>query len=82
MICLPALEAGPKTLPLRTNRFAALVGRVRIGVVAPQLPAGPIDRIVGPVPRAPLWKFQTQRSLAVTGTITPRTLDGLVKSSD
>jgi len=34
-----------------------------------------VDGIVGPALRSSLRRFQTSRSLAVTGTITPEALD-------
>lgn len=76
------VEAAPKTLSGRTKRFAAIVRRVQIALLARQLYAGPIDGIVGSGLRAALRKFQAQRSLAVTGTITHQTLDALMVSSD
>lgn len=76
------VEAAPKTLSGRTKRFAAIVRRVQIALLARRLYTGPIDGIVGPGLRAALRKFQTQRSLTVTGTITPQTLDALMVSSD
>jgi peptidoglycan hydrolase-like protein with peptidoglycan-binding domain len=50
--------------------------------MARQLYDGTIDGVVGPKLRAALRKFQGQRSLSVTGTITPQTLDALMVSSD
>ena len=77
-----AVEQAPKTLSGRTKRFASIVRRVQIALLARELYVGPIDGIVGPRLRAELRKFQAQRSLAVTGTITPQTLDALMVSSD
>lgn len=76
------VEATPKTLSGRTKRFAAIVRRVQIALLARQFYVGPIDGVVGPKLRSALRKFQGQRSLAVTGTITPQTLDALMVSSD
>ena len=77
-----AVEPVPKTLSGRTKRFDSIVRRVQIALLARELYVGPIDGIVGPRLRAALRKFQGQRSLAVTGTITPQTLDALMVSSD
>lgn len=77
-----AVEPAAKTLSGRTKRFASIVRRVQIALLARELYVGPIDGIVGPRLRAALRKFQGQRSLAVTGTITPQTLDALMVSSD
>ena len=77
-----AVEQAPNTLSGRTKRFASIVRRVQIALLARELYVGPIDGIVGPRLRAALRKFQGQRSLAVTGTITPQTLDALMVPSD
>ena len=76
------VEAEPKTLSGRTKRFASIVRRVQIALMARQLYDGAIDGVVGPKLRAALRKFQGQRSLPVTGTITPQTLDALMVSSE
>jgi peptidoglycan hydrolase-like protein with peptidoglycan-binding domain len=76
------VEQAPNTLSGRTKRFASIVRRVQIALLARELYVGPIDGIVGPRLRAALRKFQGQRSLAVTGTITPQTLDALMVPSD
>jgi peptidoglycan hydrolase-like protein with peptidoglycan-binding domain len=43
---------------------------------------GAVDGVVGPAMRAGLREFQQSRGLAVTGTITPQTLDALMISSE
>jgi len=72
---LPALSG-------RTQRFAAIVRRVQIALLAQGYFEGPITGTVGPVTRAALRRFQQARGLAVTGTITPETLDALRISSE
>lgn len=71
---LPALSG-------RTKRFASIVRRVQIALLARDLYSGAIDGVVGPTLRSALRKFQKTRSLDVTGTITPATLDALMISS-
>ncbi len=77
----PVKEA-PSTLSGRTRRFASIVRRVQIALLARRLYEGPIDGVVGPKLRAALRRFQSQRSLSVTGTITPDTLNALMVSSE
>lgn len=72
---LPALSG-------RTQRFAAIVKRVQIALLAQGFFNGPITGTVGPVTRAALRQFQTSRGLEATGTITPATLDALKVSSE
>jgi His-Xaa-Ser repeat protein HxsA len=72
---LPALSG-------RSERFAAVVRRVQIALLAQGFYSGPLDGIVGPVLRKSLRAFQASRRLDVTGTITPQTLDALHVSSD
>jgi His-Xaa-Ser repeat protein HxsA len=77
--------APPGALPAlsgRSERFAAIVRRVQIALLAQGFYDGPINGNVGPVTRAALRRFQTSRSLTVTGTITPQTLDALMISSE
>lgn len=76
------VESAPKTLSGRTKRFASIVRRVQIALMARQLYDAPINGVVGPKTRAALRKFQAQCSLPVTGTITPETLDALMVSSE
>jgi His-Xaa-Ser repeat protein HxsA len=77
----PGSEALP-ALSGRTQRFAAIVRRVQIALMAQGLFQGPITGSVGPVTRAALRRFQQARGLAVTGTITPQTLDALMIASE
>lgn len=83
---LPAVDLGraspppPDGLPAlsgRTKRFEAIVKRVQIALMAQGYYKGPIDGVVSPTLRGAIRKFQGDRSLAVTGTITPPTLDAL-----
>jgi His-Xaa-Ser repeat protein HxsA len=77
----PGSEALP-ALSGRTQRFAAIVRRVQIALMAQGFFHGPITGNVGPVTRAALRQFQQARGLGVTGTITPQTLDALMISSE
>lgn len=75
----------PTALPSlsgRSARFAAIVRRVQIALLARNLYRGAIDGIVGPHVRNALRKFQKSKGLNVTGTITPETLDALMVNSD
>lgn len=75
----------PESLPAlsgRTKRFAAIVRRVQLALLAQDFYLGAIDGVVGPALRAALRKFQKDRGLDVTGTITPATLDTLMISSE
>jgi His-Xaa-Ser repeat protein HxsA len=67
---LPALSG-------RSQRFASIVRRVQIALLAQGLYKGPIDGVVGPALRAALRQFQTDHNLTASGTITPETLDAL-----
>lgn len=71
---LPALSG-------RTKRFASIVRRVQIALMAQDFYTGPINGVVAPGLRSALRKFQKDRGLDVTGTITPTTLDALMVSS-
>ncbi len=71
---LPALSG-------RTKRFAAIVRRVQLALLAQDFYKGPINGSVGSAVRSALRKFQKDRGLDVTGTITPQTLDALMISS-
>ncbi|MEI9899147.1 MAG: peptidoglycan-binding domain-containing protein [Hyphomicrobium sp.] len=75
-------EAKLPALSGRTERFAAIVRRVQIALLAQGFFNGPISGTVGPVTRAALRRFQTSRGLEATGTITPQTLDALKISSE
>lgn len=72
---LPALSG-------RTKRFKSIVRRVQIGLLAQDFYTGDIDGHVGPGLRSALRRFQKERGLEVTGTITPATLDALMISSE
>jgi hypothetical protein len=72
---LPALSG-------RSQRFAAIVRRVQLALLAQGYYDGRIDGIVGPAMRAALRRFQGGRGLNVTGTITPQTLDALMIASE
>lgn len=65
----------------RTKRFASIVRRVQIALLAQDFYKGPINGVVTPALRSALRKFQTGRGLEATGTITPSTLDALMVSS-
>jgi len=78
----PKADASLPALSGRTNRFAAVVRRAQIALLAQGVYQGPINGVVGPTTRAAVRKFQTSRSLSVTGTLTPETLDALMVSSD
>lgn len=67
---LPALSG-------RTKRFEAIVKRVQIALMGQGYYNGAIDGTVGPALRGAVRRFQGDRGLAVTGTITPQTLDAL-----
>ena len=79
---LPGARSALPSLSGRTARFAAIVRRVQIALMAQGYFAGPVTGTVGPLTRGALRRFQTARSLAVTGTITPETLDALRVSSE
>lgn len=72
---LPALSG-------RTTRFAAIVRRVQLALLAQDFYTGPVNGVVAPTLRSALRKFQKARSLEQTGTITPQTLDALMVSSE
>ena len=72
---LPALSG-------RTQRFAAIVRRVEIALLAQGFYNGAIGGRVTPAVRSALRQFQTDRGLTATGTITPQTLDALKVSSE
>lgn len=72
---LPALSG-------RSQRFASIVKRVQIALLAQGFYEGPINGAVGPVTRGALRKFQSSRGLDATGTITPQTLDALKVGSE
>jgi hypothetical protein len=66
----------------RTKRFAKIVRRVQIALLAQGDYSGPINGQVGPQTRAALRKFQSDHGLDSTGTITPQTLDALKVPSE
>jgi peptidoglycan hydrolase-like protein with peptidoglycan-binding domain len=66
----------------RTKRFASIVRRVQIALLAQDCYSGPINGTVGAGLRSALRKFQKARGLEITGTITPSTLDALMVSSE
>ena len=78
----PTVGSNPPSLSGRTKRFASIVRRVQIGLLAQGVYEGPINGVVGPLTRAALRRFQSDHGLDVTGTITPATLDALKVSSD
>jgi His-Xaa-Ser repeat protein HxsA len=65
------------TLGGRTKKFASIVRRVQIALLAQGDYWGPINGQVGPLTRTALRKFQSDHGLESTGTITPQTLDAL-----
>ena len=69
-------------LPGRGQRFTAIVRRVQIALMAQGFFAGPITGTVGPATRSSIRRFQLDRGLAQTGTITPALLDALMISSE
>lgn len=73
----PPPPDGLPALAGRTKRFEAIVKRVQIALMAQSFYKGPIDGVVSPALRGALRSFQSDRSLTVTGTITPQTLDAL-----
>lgn len=77
----PPPADGPPALSGRTQRFASVVRRVQIALMARDLYSGAIDGVVGPRLRKALRAFQGAHGLDVTGTITPATLDALMVSS-
>jgi His-Xaa-Ser repeat protein HxsA len=78
----PKADASLPALSGRTNRFAAIVRRAQIALLAQGVYHGSINGVVGPTTRAAIRKFQTDRGLSVTGTLTPQTLDALMVSSE
>lgn len=66
-----------KPLPGRSSLFKQVVMRVQVALMGRGLYDGAIDGGVGPRLRASLRAFQAAQGLAVTGTITPETLDAL-----
>ena len=79
----PASLFGPETRPRapadglpalsgRTKRFASIIRRVQLALLAQDLYSGAIDGVVGPALRSALRKFQKARQLDITGTITRR----------
>jgi His-Xaa-Ser repeat protein HxsA len=78
----PKVDGSLPALSGRTKRFASIVRRAQIALLAQGVYHGPINGVVGPTTRAAIRKFQTSRSLSVTGTLTPQTLDALMVSSD
>nr|WP_248291637.1 MULTISPECIES: peptidoglycan-binding domain-containing protein [unclassified Novosphingobium] len=77
----PPTSDGLAPLSGRTRRFAAIVRRVELALLAQDFYKGPIDGTVTPELRAALRAFQGKRGLDVTGTITPATLDALMVAS-
>ncbi|WP_158442040.1 peptidoglycan-binding protein [Novosphingobium sp. B-7] len=79
-----ASAPAPDGLPVlsgRTKRFAAIVRRVQIALLAQDFYRGPINGVVAPALRTAIRGFQSKRGLEATGTITPATLDALMVSS-
>jgi His-Xaa-Ser repeat protein HxsA len=77
----PTQNALP-AMPGRSQRFASIVRRVQIALLAQGFYEGPINGAVGPATRAALRQFQRSRNIDETGTITPPTLDALRVSSE
>jgi len=73
----PPAGDGLPALSGRSKRFEAIVRRVEIALMAQSYYKGPIDGVVSPALRGSLRRFQGNRKLSVTGTITPQTLDAL-----
>jgi His-Xaa-Ser repeat protein HxsA len=78
----PKDDASLPALSGRTKRFAAIVRRAQIALMGQGVYQGPISGVVGPSTRSAIRRFQTSRSLSVTGTLTPQTLDALMVSSE
>jgi His-Xaa-Ser repeat protein HxsA len=78
----PSTNPTLPALPGRTKRFAAIVRRVQLALLAQGFYSGTIDGVVGPDLRGSLRQFQKSRSLKETGTITTQTLDALMVSSE
>ncbi|MEA2885148.1 MAG: hypothetical protein QOH32_4404 [Bradyrhizobium sp.] len=78
----PKADATLPALSGRTKRFAAIVRRAQIALLAQGVYQGPINGAVGPATRAAIRRYQSSRSLSVTGTLTPQTLDALMVSSE
>jgi His-Xaa-Ser repeat protein HxsA len=78
----PKADASLPALSGRTKRFAAIVRRAQIALLGQGVYQGPINGVVGPTTRSAIRRFQTSRSLSVTGTLTPQTLDALMVSSE
>nr|MBA4768966.1 His-Xaa-Ser repeat protein HxsA [Sphingobium sp.] len=75
----PAITDNPFSPSTRPNTatIELVVRRVQIGLQAQGYYHGALDGIVGKETRAALVRFQTDKSLSVTGTITPEVLDAL-----
>ena len=78
----PSGASAPRTLSGRSPRFASIVRRVQIGLLAQGFYEGAIDGVVGPALRGALRRFQADRGIEATGTITASTLDALRVSAD
>ncbi|WP_171007564.1 His-Xaa-Ser repeat protein HxsA [Sphingomonas sp. 3P27F8] len=75
----PAITDNPFSAytPPSTATIQSVVRRVQIGLQAQGYYHGALDGVVGKETRAALVRFQTDKSLPVTGTITPEVLDAL-----
>lgn len=75
----PAITENPFSTytPPSTATIESVVRRVQIGLQAQGYYHGAFDGVVGKETRAALVRFQTDKSLSVTGTITPEVLDAL-----
>lgn len=75
----PAITENPfsASTPPSTATIESVVRRVQIGLQAQGYYHGAFDGVVGKETRAALVRFQTDKSLSVTGTITPEVLDAL-----
>lgn len=77
LVTTPNGETKLVTLSGRSELFKTIVMHVQVALMGQGLFDGPIDGDVGPKTRAALRTFQQRNGLAVTGTITPQTLDAL-----
>lgn len=72
---LPQTATPQKVLPGNSTMFANTVMRVQSGLFAFGYYTGPIDGFMGPETKTALMKFQADRGMAVTGTITAEVLN-------
>jgi len=72
---LPQTATPPKVLPGNSGLFTNTVMRVQSGLFAFGYYTGAIDGFMGPETKTALMKFQADRGMPVTGTITQEVLD-------